>query len=104
MASSLNTKQRIHFKSSLFWDVDFKNIDIEKHKRFIIERILEFGGPKDYEWAVSYYGKRDIKQSLLQSRKLDKKSRRFWCFIFNINEKQCVRNQSIKKQNAFWKR
>ena len=95
---------KIPLKASLFWDVDLKNIDIKKHKRFIIERILEFGDSKDYKWAVSRYGKKDIKQALLKSRKLNKKSRNFWCFIFNINEKQCIRNQSIKKQSMFWKR
>ncbi len=95
---------RTPFKTSLFWDVDLKNLDIKKHKRFIIERILEFGDPKDYEWAVARYGKKDIKQALVKSRKLSKKSEHFWYFIFNINENQCIRKQSIKKQSMFWRR
>ncbi len=95
---------RILLKKSLFWDVDLKIISIEKHKKFIIERILEFGDLDDYEWAVFNYGKKDIKQAILNSRKLDKKSRNFWCFIFNVNKKQCIQKQSTKKQSMFLRR
>ena len=34
----------------LFWDIDRKKIDLSKHKRFIIERILKFGKPEDIRW------------------------------------------------------
>ncbi len=29
-----------------FWDVDLAQLDVEKHSRFIIERILEYGRPE----------------------------------------------------------
>ncbi|MBI4994134.1 hypothetical protein HZC21_00610 [Candidatus Peregrinibacteria bacterium] len=36
----------ITFRQSLFWDIDPKTIDLKKHKRYIIERILDFGNDK----------------------------------------------------------
>ena len=91
-------------KTSLFWDVDLKNLDAESHKGFIVERILLFGNIEDFRWARDHYGEKEIKNILLANRTLDKKSQNFWCLYFNINQKLCIRNQSTKRQSLFWKR
>ena len=31
------------FSPNLFWDVDASTIDMDKNKRFIIQRVLEYG-------------------------------------------------------------
>ena len=89
-------------KTSLFWDV--KDLDPRKHARFIIERILAFGDKDDFNWAVNFYGKEEIKKCFLKSKALDKKSLSFWCHYFNLNKKKCIQSQSTKKQSMFWKR
>lgn len=35
------------FRQALFWDVDPKTIDPEKHAVYIIERVLDFGNKND---------------------------------------------------------
>ena len=42
-------------KKTLFWDTDVNNLDVVKHKRYIIERILQFGDMDDYNWMMENY-------------------------------------------------
>lgn len=72
--------KKISFRQELFWDVDPKTIDPDKHARYIIERILDYGTDREIEWMWNYYGKRkrlmlDIVQ---RSRVLHSQSRSLW--------------------------
>lgn len=89
-------------KKSLFWDSP--KLDPQKNKRFILERILNFGDVDDFRWAIKSYGKNEIKENVLSSKTLDKKSLSFWCQYFNLDQKRCLKNQSARKQSWFWKR
>lgn len=45
----------------LFWDSDFEQLDLEKHKKYIIERVLERG----YYWMqfkemINHYGRNEV--------------------------------------------
>jgi addiction module HigA family antidote len=51
-------------RSSLFWDVDFDKLNIEKNSRFIIQRILERGNESEINELVKLYGKATIKTEL----------------------------------------
>ena len=39
---------------SLFWDVDIKNIDWDKHTSFIIRRVLSRGTLQDWDEIKAY--------------------------------------------------
>ena len=71
-------KPRIAFRQSLFWDVDPKTIDPEKHAVYIIERILDFGNDDEVRWMWQYYPKELLKKVVRTSRVLQPKSRVFW--------------------------
>ena len=67
------------FRQSLFWDVDQSTIDPEKHARYIIERVLDFGNDNEVRWIFSRYSQGAVKQMLGQELlTLTKKSRVFW--------------------------
>ena len=89
-------------KRSLFWDIS--EVNPQKNKKFIIERILAFGDEEDFHWAIKTYGNDEIKENLLQNKSLDKKSLFFWCQYFNLDQNKCLKNQLAKKQSWFWKR
>lgn len=89
-------------KRSLFWDSG--KLDINKNKKHIIERILSFGDVEDFSWVMKKYGKKEIKDIFLNSRRLDKKSINFWQYYFNIKDKKWKKDQSTKKQSMFWKK
>lgn len=89
-------------KRSLFWDV--ATVDLQENKKFIIERILNYGDEDDFRWAMQTYGSDEIKEILLHTKALDDKSLVFWCQYFNLDDSICLKNQSVKKQSWFWKR
>ncbi|MDD5071712.1 MAG: hypothetical protein PHQ42_03180 [Patescibacteria group bacterium] len=89
-------------KKSLFWDV--AEIDPQKNRKFIIERILNFGDEADFRWIIKSYGEDEIKKIILKTRALDNKSLFFWRQYFNLNQNRCLKNRLTKKQGWFWKR
>jgi hypothetical protein len=47
-----------------FWDVDPKSLDIQKHERLIISRLINYGTLDDWRWLASTYGKERIARAL----------------------------------------
>lgn len=72
------------FRQSLFWDVDPKTIDPEKHARYIIERILDFGEDSDVRWMWQYYNHDLIRDVIMKSRGIFPKTRIFWGLLLSI--------------------
>ena len=70
----------VPFKKALFWDVC--EVDVKRNRKFIIERVLNFGDEKDFQKALKLYGQREIAAVVLESRNLDKKSQSFGVNIF----------------------
>lgn len=58
----------------LFWDVDRSKIDIERNKKWLINRILEYGLINDWIYILKYYGIDEISQIAINLRDLDKKT------------------------------
>jgi len=84
-------------KKSLFWDTDNNKLDIKKHSRYIIERILRFGDIGDYFWMRANYKEEEIKNVLtLDKVDLDPKSINFWYHYFNIDESLCTKKLLAK--------
>lgn len=91
-------------KRSLFWDVDPKMMNPERHRRFIVERILVRGDVEDVRWAQKFYGSDALKEILLEAKTIDPKSLSFWCSYFNLDTQRCIRKPSLLKRAAFWKK
>ena len=70
------------FRQTLFWDVDPKTIDEEKHARYIIERMLTFGTKDEIEWMFKRYSRSKITEVLrLPRSQVDRKSRALWDLV-----------------------
>jgi len=76
------TKRKIHFRQSLFWDVDPKTIEPKKHAEYIIERILDFGDLAEMKWMAHYYPASLINRVIRESRVVDDKSKALWSLVF----------------------
>jgi len=76
------TKPTIKFRQSLFWDVDPKTIDPEKHSRYIIERILDLGEPEEVRWLFHQYPQNEIKRVMnLPRSQVQDKSKALWSLL-----------------------
>lgn len=88
------------FTKKLFWDVDPDSIDLDKHARFVIERVLTRGSADDFSELQRTYGKDRIRQELRNCRSLDPKTIRFCSVIYDLRKedfKCCITKQSNQK-------
>lgn len=49
-----------------FWDVNPHTLDVRKHERFIISRLLNYGRLAEWRWLIHTYGKNRL-STILQS-------------------------------------
>lgn len=75
------TKKVMAFRPSLFWDVDPKTIDPQKHARYVIERVLDFGTDNEVRWMWGFYPHSLLRDVVHTSRVLQPKSRALWTLM-----------------------
>lgn len=68
----------MEFREALFWDVDPKDIDEEKHAVYIIERIMEFGNDAEVRWMWERYPHDLLSKIAGRSRVLRGRTRSLW--------------------------
>ena len=61
-----------------FWDVNSAKLDLDVHKTYIIERVLDMGDEPAVAWLRRRYSKADILRVAESSRRLSVKSKNFW--------------------------
>jgi hypothetical protein len=72
------------FSQNLFWDATLETIDLQKHKNFVIERVLMRGFLADFYILQKIYSPKEIEVLLKKSKVLDAKTRNFCSHYFNI--------------------
>ena len=82
--------QTIKLNPSLFWDIEFSELDYEKNARQVIERVLTRGSLNDWYQIKSYYGIERIKKEVIKIRSLDKLTLNFCSKYFQIPQKQFI--------------
>jgi len=88
----------------LFWDVDSSDIDLNKHKKFIIRKVLQYGTFNDWKIILKFYGKDTIISIAKLIKDLDKKTISFLSVISGISKTEFLcytTEQSIPKHWNF---
>lgn len=87
----------------IFWDIDINNLDFEKHKRYTIERVLQFGRSEHLRWLLENSTDEEIIETVKRSRNIDRKTANLWSIHFNIarEEIECFRKPLIPN-NPFY--
>lgn len=87
-----------YFSTHLFWDVKQGTLDPEKHRRLIVERVIERGGLKDLALLQQIYKKEEIQDEIRKINWLNEKDQAFVHVYFDIpyTELKCY----TKKQSA----
>lgn len=75
--------QTIQFRQSLFWDTDPKKLDIQKHAKYIIERIMDFGNDVEVKWMRQQYPKSLLAHVVKTSKVLQSNSKTLWTLLTN---------------------
>jgi len=76
-------RRMIASRKELFWDKG--QLDPEKDKFLIVERILEFGTEKESHAVVSYYGDEIIKDVVRNSRNLSPKTVNYFVSLLDVS-------------------
>ena len=64
-----------------FWDVDPATLDLTKHRRYILERLLDKGDNQATEWLRQNFTTDEIEGVVATSRQLSPKSANYWRVI-----------------------
>ena len=65
----------------LFWDVDVEELDLDKHKSYIVQRVLEYGMMEDWTLLKHQLGIKEIAEVCKSLRTLDPKALAFISLI-----------------------
>jgi len=85
----------------LLWDVAAADLDLERHKAFIIARVLQFGTPAEVRWLLATYAEADIIATVRTSRNLDRRTANFWSVHFGIPAEEIRCLQTSWLQDCF---
>lgn len=66
-----------------FWGDNLHDLDLQNHKKYIIQTLLEKGDQESLRWLFSVFGRKTIKQ-LLSDLKLSRKSANFWAIYLSV--------------------
>lgn len=69
-----------------FWDVDPNEIDLLKHKKYIIPRLLQYGGYEGFMFVIKNYTYEELKEVAKTSRKFAPKQAYFLMNYFNFKK------------------
>jgi len=64
--------------SKLLWDVRKESVDVERHARFIICRVLDWGDAESVRWLLATYGEDAIRKVVASKPPLHPKTIAYW--------------------------
>ncbi|SHG43622.1 hypothetical protein SAMN02745221_00214 [Thermosyntropha lipolytica DSM 11003] len=73
---------------SIFWDTAIQDLDLKKHRKYIIERILNFGDLEHFSWLLKNYTPEEIIDEVKTNRQINKKSAILVANFFNIDKEE----------------
>jgi len=86
----------------LLWDVDWNNFDLQKNKKMVVQRVIEYGLPEDYYTLFNLYGGvsgvRKIIKEIHHFRYPQDIS--FVCAAFNLKKEdlECYKRQQLREK------
>ena len=68
----------------IFWETRLEDIDLQKHKNFVITRVFEWANLNELKALLKYYSKNEIVHALTIQKYLSKKTHQFASAILDI--------------------
>ncbi len=68
------------------WSYDFGSLDLQKNKKTIILKVINYGDLKHWRWIINYYGQNEIKKVLesVPAGELRSRVRKLVSLIFSL--------------------
>ncbi|MCD6265408.1 MAG: hypothetical protein J7K02_05495 [Deltaproteobacteria bacterium] len=70
-----------------FWSYDLTELDLDRHKNFIITQVLNYGDWQGVKWLYENYSEDDLKQVIKEPRRglWFKRALNFWLTVLEID-------------------
>jgi len=83
MTEKLNISKDLH--KQYFWDVNLKDLNVDRSKRLIIERVFALGTSTEVKLVISYYGTETVVDVLKKLNYIDPKTLNFVSAYFKVS-------------------
>ena len=91
-----------HFSKHLFWDVDIKTLDADRHESYIISRVLQYGLYSDWRLLLVHYGIGRIVNVARRIKELDKKTAAFLALLGGISANEFACYTTMPSSPKHW--
>lgn len=98
----MNAGKEIKLNERILWDIDPKKLDMQLHKTWIIQRVLEYGEMGDWKAVYAYYGLNTIVDACKTMRTLDKRALSFICCLSNTKKEDYRCYHTRRSNQAHW--
>ncbi|MGB4853462.1 MAG: hypothetical protein WBQ38_14190, partial [Ignavibacteria bacterium] len=90
------TQEEKDLLSPVFWEIDIDKSDFDNHKKYVIERILQYGMTEHVNWMLNNFSESDITDAVKRSRIIDRRTANYWSLHYGINKNEilCFTKQS----------
>lgn len=94
-AADEKTETPLGLPRALFWDVRPESLDLEKHAKQIIGRVIERGGLEGWQKLRHHYGDEKLRQVVTGLRSLEPRTINFLCLMLNLKKEdfRCCTSQ-----------
>lgn len=86
----------------LFWDRRFSADDLERHPRWVVGRIVEYGDIADVRFLAGVMGVKQFLQLTDSVRFSSRRAARFWELIRTMEGMACTKKLSRPAAESFW--
>jgi len=92
------------FLKKYFWETKFKDLDLQKHRVYVLRRILEYGDEKAVIWLWKNFRMLEIKNVLINYRGFSQKSANYWAIVLDLPREKvrCLNKSSPNEQKTIW--
>lgn len=88
MSECRNNALKPQIADRLFWDVKVDDLDFEKDRLYVIDRVMNYGGWNDFLEVLRFYGEEVIRTEIVRSSYLKKDVLNFVCFYFGLKPEE----------------
>ncbi|MDO9510188.1 MAG: hypothetical protein Q7J34_00385 [Bacteroidales bacterium] len=76
------------YSSHLFWDINPNELELELHKQFIVQRVLQYGLMDDWKLLIQSIEIKEIAEIAIQIKDLDKRTGSFISALSEIPKEE----------------
>jgi hypothetical protein len=84
------TQEKKDLLKPIFWDTNINDLDFKSHKRYGIERILQYGYTDHIRWMLGKFDTDEIIETVKKSKIIDRKTANYWSIHFGINKDEIL--------------